>query len=63
MRARPAYYCEVCMPTDHLARGFWELGIGWQAFRAAHIIVRFHSSDSALVKLSPFPTARAPSDR
>jgi len=24
------------MPIDHLARGPWELGIGWQAPRRAH---------------------------
>jgi len=24
-RARPAYYCEVYMPTDRLARGSWGL--------------------------------------
>jgi len=31
------------MPTDRLARGPWELGIGWQVSRAASL----HSSDGA----------------
>jgi len=51
------------MPTDRLARGFWELGIGWRAPRAAHITASLHSSDGALARLSPLPTARAPSDQ
>jgi len=38
MRARPTY-CEVYMPIDRLARGPWELRIGWQAPRVAHIAV------------------------
>jgi len=63
MRAHPSYYCEVYMPTDRLARGPWELEIGWQAPRAAHTATSHHSSNDALARLSPLPTIRAPSDR
>jgi len=28
MRAHPSYYCEEYTPTNRLARGPWELGIG-----------------------------------
>jgi len=48
------------MLIDRLARGPWELGIGWQASRTAHSL---HSSDGALAKLSPLSTTCAPSDR
>jgi len=41
------------MPTNRLARGPWELGIGWQAPRAAHIAASHHSSDGALAIPAP----------
>ena len=51
------------MPTDHLVRGPWELGIGWQAPRAVHNAASLHSSDGCACQAIPlFPMARAPSD-
>jgi len=52
MRARPVYYCEVYMPTDRLARGPWELGIGWQAPRALHTAASLYSSDALIIPTS-----------
>jgi len=49
--------------TNGLARESWELGIGWQAPRAAPTAASLLSSDGALAKLSLLPTARAPSNR
>jgi len=42
------------MSTDRLARGPWELGIGWQAPRVAHTAASLHSSDGALVIPAPY---------
>jgi len=58
----PGLLLQVYMPSDCLAREPWQLEIGWQVPRAAHT-TSLHSSDGALVRLSPLPTVRVLSNR
>jgi len=53
----------VYTPTDRLARGPWELGIGWQACRPSYGGLRRFARRGALASQSPTPKTRAPNDR